>query len=58
MTHSAPADGTGRGLANDLGDVVAETKSKETLKCVCCDETSTNTGWKDGMFVHLKKGFG
>jgi hypothetical protein len=55
LTHSAPEDGTGRGLANDFVETVAENKSKESLCAVNCDGTPVNTGWKDGMFAHVER---
>jgi hypothetical protein len=58
LCHTAPKDGTGRGLAIDFGEVLAETKSKESLKCVSCDGTPVNTGWKDGLVAHLERDLG
>lgn len=55
LTHSTPKDGTGKGLASDMLDVLAEVNSLETLKAVCCDGTATNTGWKDGMVPNLER---
>ena len=56
--HSTIKNGTGRGLATDALEVLAETNSLETIKVVCCDGTAVNTGWKDGMFVHMERDLG
>ena len=58
LCHSAVKNGTGRGLATDYVEVLAETDSMETIKAVCCDGTVVNTGWKDGMFAHVERDTG
>lgn len=58
LCHSTIENGTGRGLANDAMEVLAETNSLETVKAVCCDGTAVNTGWKDGMFAHMERDLG
>ena len=55
LTHTTPKNGTGRGLANDLIDILGEYESKETLMAICCDGTATNTGWQDGMVAHTER---
>ena len=57
LTHSTipPGKGTGRDLATDFVDVIAEHDSKESLEAVVMDGTNTNTGWKDGMVAHVER---
>ena len=57
LTHSTipPGKGTGRDLANDFIDVIAEHASTESLEAVVMDGTNTNTGWKDGMVAHVER---
>ena len=55
LTHSAPEDGSGQGLAKDLLEVLAEHNSTESLKAICCDGTATNTGWKSGMLANVER---
>ena len=58
LTHTTAKDGTGRGLANDLIEILAEYESQESLKAICCDGTATNTGWQDGMVAHTERALG
>ena len=55
LCHSEVDKGTGRHLANDSMDVLAEHDSLESLLAVVADGTPTNTGWKDGMIAHLER---
>ena len=55
LTHTTAKDGTGRGLANDLIEILGEYESKDSLKAICCDGTATNTGWQDGMVAHTER---
>ena len=57
LTHtSIPAGkGTGRDLANDFVDVLADNDSTETLEAVVADGTPVNTGWKDGFIGHVER---
>ena len=55
LSHSAPKDGTGRGLANDMMETLAELGSKDSLVAICCDGTATNTGWREGMVAHVER---
>lgn len=58
LTHSSVEDGSGKGLAEDFIQVVAETGSRESLLAVLCDGCKTNTGWKNGMFVNVERTLG
>ena len=58
LCHSAVENGTGRGLATDALEVLAETNSLKTVKAVCCDGTNVNTGWREGMFAHIERDLG
>ena len=49
LCHSEVDKGTGRGLADDFMDVVAEHDSEDSLDAIVADGTPTNTGWKEGM---------
>ena len=53
LTHSVipPGKGTGRDLANDFVDVIAENNSAGSLEAIVADGTNVNTGWKDGSSV-------
>jgi len=55
VCHSAPNDGTGRGLANDMLETLAELNSKDSLVAICCDGTAVNTGWREGMVSHVER---
>ena len=57
LTHTAiPAGkGTGRDLANDFIDVLAENDSTETIQAVVADGTNVNVGWKDGFIGHVER---
>ena len=55
ITHSTVTDGTGRGLAEDARDVVAEINATKSLLAVLLDGTSVNTGWKEGLVAHLER---
>ena len=57
LTHTTiPAGkGTGRDLADDFLDVLADHGSKESFEAVVMDGTNTNTGWKDGMMAHVER---
>ena len=55
LTHTAPKNGTGRGLADDFVEIFAENESKESLCAVSCDVTAVNTGLKEGMFSHVER---
>ena len=57
LTHTAipPGKGTGRDLANDFVDVLAENESKDTLVAIVADGTAVNTGWKDGFIGHVER---
>ena len=55
LCHSTVVQGTGRALANDFRDVLAEHNSIATIEAVVCDGTNTNTGWKDGFIAHLER---
>ena len=50
--------GTGRGLADNLLDVLAEEKSQDSLLALLADGTAVNTGWKDGCIVHVERDLG
>ena len=55
LCHSEVSSGTGRDLANDFTDVVAEQGAEESLLAVVADGTNVNTGWKDGMISHVER---
>ena len=55
LTHTTPTNGTGKGLATDMMEVLAEYNSLESLKALCFDGTAVNTGWKQGMVAHLER---
>ena len=57
LTHSTipPGKGTGRYLADDFLDVLADHKSTESIEAVVMDGTNTNTGWRDGMLAHVER---
>ena len=55
LTHSAPDDGSGQGLAKDLVEVLAEHNSTDSLKAICSDGTATNTGWKSNMLANVER---
>ena len=55
LCHSEIENSTGRGLANDVLDVLAEQDSKESLDAIVADGTWTNTGSKEGMIAHVER---
>ena len=57
LTHSVipPGRGTGRDLANDFIDVIAENASTDTLEAIVADGKAVNTGWKDGFKGHVER---
>ena len=55
LCHSTVELGTGRGLADDFKDVLAEHDSIETVEAVVADGTNTNTGWKQGFIAHVER---
>ena len=55
LCHSEIQKGTGRDLANDFLDVLAEHNSLESVLAVVADGTNTNTGYKDGMIAHVER---
>ena len=55
LDHTTPKYGTGRGLATDFVDVLADNNSTESLCAICCDGTNVNTGWREGMFAHVER---
>ena len=57
LTHTTipPGKGTGRDLANDFVDVLAENESTKTLEAIVADGTAVNTGWKDGFIGHVER---
>ena len=57
LTHTVvpPNKGTGRDLADNFRDIIAENKSLESLLAVVADGTAVNTGWKDGLISHLER---
>ena len=55
LCHSEVSKGTGRDLANDFVDVIAEHDSVDSIVAVLADGTNTNTGWKDGMIAHVER---
>ena len=55
MCHSEVSKGTGRDLANDFVDVIAEHDSIDSIVAVVADGTNTNTGWKEGMIAHTER---
>ena len=55
LCHSTVELGTGRGLAKDFKDVLAEHNSIDTIEAVVADGTNTNTGWRDGFIAHLER---
>ena len=55
LCHTEVSKGTGRDLANDFVDVIAEHESLESIVAVVADGTNTNTGWKDGMIAHTER---
>ena len=57
LTHSViqAGKGTGRDLADDFLDVLAENKSSRTIEAVLADGTAVNTGWKDGFISHVER---
>ena len=55
LCHSTVELGTGRGLANDFKDVLADHNSIETVEAVVADGTNTNTGWKEGFIAHVER---
>ena len=57
LTHStiAPGKGTGRDLADDFLDVLADHECTESIEAVVMDGTNTNTGWKDGLVAHVER---
>ena len=55
LAHTTPKNGTGRGLADDLIEILGEYESKDSLMAICCDGTATNTGWQDGMVAHTER---
>ena len=57
LTHSVipPGKGTGRDIANDFVDVIAENNSAGSLEAIVADGTNVNTGWKDGFLSHVER---
>ena len=57
LTHStiAPGKGTGRDLADDFLDIMADYECTESIEAVVMDGTNTNTGWKDGLVAHVER---
>ena len=57
LCHSAVSSnkGTGRGLADDFIEVLAENHSTDTLEAVVLDGTNTNTDWKRGFIAYVKE---
>ena len=55
LCHSEVSKGTGRDLANDFVDVIAEHDSIDSIVAVVADGTNTNTGWKEGMIAHTER---
>ena len=55
LCHSEVLEGTGRDLANDFVDVIAEHESLDSIVAVLADGTNTNTGWKEGMIAHTER---
>ena len=57
LTHTVipPNKGTGRDLADNFRDIIAENRSLESLLAVVADGTAVNTGWKDGLISHLER---
>ena len=58
LDHNTVDNGTGRGLADNLLEILSEYNSKESIKAICCDGTATNTGWQDGMVAHVERDLG
>ena len=55
LCHSEVSKGTGRDLANDFVDVLAEHNSLDSVLAVVADGTNCNTGWRDGMIAHTER---
>ena len=57
LCHSAVSanKGTGRGLADDFIEVLAENHSRDTIEAVVADGTNTNTGWNIGFIAYVER---
>ena len=57
LCHSAVSanKGTGRGLADDFIEVLAENHSTDTIEAVVADGTNTNTGWRSGFIAYVER---
>lgn len=53
---SVPAilDGTSQSQANKVFEKIEERGLSENISDLCFDTTASNTGWKDGVYVHLE----
>ena len=47
--------GTGRGLADDFIDVLADHNSSGSIEAVVADGTNVNTGWRNGFIAHVER---
>lgn len=55
LGHTTPRIGTGKGICDSiLAFLNCNNVTLDDLKCVGCDGTNTNTGWKSGAIRHME----
>lgn len=55
LGHTTPRIDTGKGICDSiLAFLNCNNVTLDDLKCVGCDGTNTNTGWKSGAIRHME----
>ena len=58
LSYFVLLSGSAENICNGLYNLVLQTNARNTLEVARCDETVTNTGWKNGVLRQLERKLG